>query len=423
MPARTLEQTFSRRMLPVAALAGLVVAAAPPLSYRAVAWPKVRGQAGLYAASLAAATGRLVSEQPYLWRFNADKVLEATAGHRGQPDIRSVRITDCAGQTLFEPSGADRGAGAGDGDGEGLAGWAPILRAGEAVGFVEVRVDTSAERRALGAIALFSALAGLAMGLLLYRFPTRVVRRQSGILEETLSRLRGAEVALTEANQQLAVRVEEAVAEARRLSERVVSVQEEERRRIARDLHDSVGQDLPALALELTLARGPGEDRAAHLQEAERCCEEAVREVRRVVHDLAPPELTAGALTEILRAYTERFEVRTGTAASFRLLGRSPTSQEVACCLLRVLQEALTNVARHARAGEVGVTLDVGEDFAALEVADDGAGFDPAQPASGAGLRGIRERCALAGGKMELASALGEGTRLKVRLPQRRSGS
>ncbi|MGC4113765.1 MAG: response regulator [Myxococcales bacterium] len=351
MPARTLARTFSRRMLPLAALAGLVVAAAPPSSYRAVAWPKARVQAHLYATNVAAAMGRLVSQQPYLWRFNADKVLEATAGHRGQPDIRSVRITDCAGATLFEPS-------SGGGAADGLAGWAPILRAGETVGFVEVRVDTSAERSALGAIALFSALAGLAVGLLLYRYPTRVVREQAGVLESTLSRLRGAEVALTEANQALAGRVEEAVAEARRLSERVVSVQEEERRRIARDLHDSVGQNLTALKLELALVRGSGAGEPAHLHDAERCCDEAVREVRRVVHDLAPPELTAASLPEIFRAYTERFEVRTGTAASFKLVDSGRTSQEVASCLLRVLQEALTNVARHATASEVGVRLE-----------------------------------------------------------------
>lgn len=414
MPARTLERTFSRRMLPLAALAALVVAAAPPVSYRAVAWPKARVQARLYATHLAAAMGRLVAQQPYLWRFNADKVLEATAGHRRQPDIRSVRITDCAGATLFDPSRPGAGGG-------GLAGWAPILRAGEAVGFVEVRVDTQAEKQALGGIALFSALVGLAVGFSLYRFPSRVVRQQAGALEATLCRLRGAEAALTEANQALASRVEAAVGEARRLSERVVSVQEEERRRIARDLHDSVGQGLTALKLELTLAKGEGKDAAARLVEADRCCEEAVREVRRVVHDLAPPELSEASLPEILRAYTERFEVRTGTAASFKLVGDGRTSQEVASCILRVLQEALTNVARHAKAGEVGVRLELGEAEAALEVEDDGAGFDATKPSTGAGLRGIRERCALAGGKMELASAPGAGTRIKVRLPQRRS--
>ena len=348
MPVRALDRTFSRRMLPLAALAAVVVAAAPPLSYRAVAWPKARGQAGLYASHLAAAMSRLVARQPYLWRFDADKVLEATAVHRGQPDISSVRITDCQGGTLFAPDAAAGG---------GLSGWAPILWGGEGVGWVEVQVATAAERRALGAIALASALMGMAVGLLLYRFPTRVVRRQAGVLDQTLTRLRGAEVALTDANRRLAERVEEAVGEARRLSERVVSIQEEERRRIARDLHDSVGQDLTALQLELALVQSRPQEAEAHQGEAARCCEEALREVRRVVHDLAPPELGTASLPEILRAYTERFEVRTGTVASFRLKGGVEPGQEMASCLLRVLQEALTNVARHAKASEVGVTL------------------------------------------------------------------
>jgi signal transduction histidine kinase len=298
----------------------------------------------------------------------------------------------------------------------GLAGWAPILSGGEAVGWVEVRVDPRPEQRALGLIAFASGLLGLFMALALHRFPTRVVRRQAGVLAGVLAQLRGAEAALTEANQKLQGRVEEAVGEVRRLSERVVRIQEEERRRIARDLHDSVGQQLTALQLELTLARNQPDQAGSHLAEAARCSEEALGEVRRVVHDLRPPELASAELPEILRSYVERFEARTGIAAAFRLSGTAAPSEEVATCLLRVLQEALTNVARHAAATEVGIALALGAE-AVLEIWDDGKGFEPGAPRSGSGLRGIDERCAFLQGTMELEAEVGGGTRLRVRLP------
>ncbi|HEY3444796.1 MAG TPA: sensor histidine kinase [Myxococcales bacterium] len=406
MPARALERTFSRRMLPLAALCALVVAAAPPLAYWAVARQKLEAQALSHAAGLAAAMRGLVARQPTLWRFDADKVWQAAAPHRGQADVGEVRLTDCEGRTLLAGDGPGRGAGGGP------VGWAPILSGGEAVAFVAVRMDPSAERGAALLIALFSGLLGLAMGVVLFRFPTRVVREQAGELSGSMARLRGAEQALTESNRELAAR-------ARHLSERVVGIQEEERRRIARDLHDSVGQTLTALQLELALARKETAAPGLHLDDALRCSEEAVGEVRRVVHDLRPPELSTAKLAEILRAYAERFEVRTGTAASFRAVGDAEPSEEVATCLLRVLQEALTNVARHASAKEVGILLELGAEQALLEISDDGRGFDAAAPKAGNGLRGIRERCAFLGGTVEVVSQPDDGTRLLVKLPLR----
>ncbi|MBI5546827.1 MAG: sensor histidine kinase [Deltaproteobacteria bacterium] len=419
MPGQVLDRHFARQMLPLAALGGLVVALAPPLAFRAAAWQKLQGQGQVYATHLAEAMRGLVARQPTLWRFDADKILQATAIHRGQADVESVRVADCEGRTLVM-LGADDEAHDAERHSGGPDGWSPIVLGGEPIAWIQVRMNPTAELRALTAIAAASLLLGLAMGLLLYRFPTRVVRRQAGVLDQTLSQLKGAEVALTEANRKLSDRVEEAVGEVRRLSERVVRIQEEERRRIARDLHDSVGQDLTALQLELALARGRPDRADAHLAEAVRSSEEALREVRRVVHDLRPPELGTASLPEILRAYVERFEVRTGIAASFRLVGSVEPSEELATCLLRVLQEALTNVARHAGASEVGVTLELGAQAASLEVGDDGRGFDPAAPVAGSGLRGIRERCALMQGTMELKVEPGGGTRLSVRMPQGR---
>jgi signal transduction histidine kinase len=217
-------------------------------------------------------------------------------------------------------------------------------------------------------------------------------------------------------------RVVAEVREAHSLSERVVVTQEEERGRIARDLHDSVGQRLTALRLDLELARVRG-DAPARLPDLAALCDEAVQDLRRVVHDLRPPELDCADLTETLRGYTERFEVRTGIATSFRCQGPVAAPEKVATCVLRVLQEALTNISRHAGAHEVAVVVKVTERSLTLEVADDGCGYDPSAPSSGTGLRGIRERCAFWGGAVEVESSPGAGTMLRVRLPLGEQGS
>jgi signal transduction histidine kinase len=179
-----------------------------------------------------------------------------------------------------------------------------------------------------------------------------------------------------------------------------------------------VGQALTALQIDLELARSRPSEAARRLGECATVCEETLADLRRVVHDLRPPELDAGGLAEFLRAYTERFEIRTGIPVSFRTSGGDVESQEVATCLFRILQEALTNVSRHARAHEVGVSLAVRDGTVAMEVTDDGGGFDPAATPRGTGFRGMRERCDFLGGTLEVDSRPGGGTRLAIVLPR-----
>jgi signal transduction histidine kinase len=377
VPIATLERDFSRRMLPVAALAALVLAAVPPVAYRLVAWQKLEGQARVYASSIGVGVRRAAERDPYLWRYNLPKVLQATAGHRGQQDIGEVRVTDCAGTTLFAP---ERLA-VGTGDAGGPVGRAPVALRGRTVAWVEVSSDPQHERATLARIAAASGVLGVTVGLVVFLLPVRVVRRR-----------------------------------AREIAEAVGRIQEEERSRIGRDLHDSVGQALTALQIDLELARNRPAEAADRLRECATACEETLKDLRRVVHDLRPPELAAGELAEFLRAYTERFEVRTGIAVSFRASGGEVASGEVATCLFRILQEALTNVSRHARASEVGIVLAVSDGTVTMEVSDDGAGFDPAA-GHGSGLRGMRERCDFLGGTLAVHSRPGEGTRVSVTLP------
>ena len=378
MPFATLERDFARHMLPVAGLAAAVLAIVPPACYRIVAWQKLGVQAGVYAASIGVGVRRAAERDPYLWRYNVPKVLQAAAGHRAQPDIGRVRVTDCGGATLFAP---ERLA-VGTGEGSGPAGWAPVGLRGRTVAWVEVETDPSHERRMLLRIALASLALGLAVGAFVYLLPVRVVRRR-----------------------------------ARDIAEAVGRIQEAERSRIGRDLHDSVGQGLTALQIDLELARSRPDEAPRRLADCAAACEETLQDLRRVVHDLRPPELDGSGLAEFLRAYTERFELRTGIAVSLRTSGGEVASEEVATCLFRILQEALTNVSRHAAAHEVGVTLATSDATVSMEVSDDGRGFDPGTPHAGTGLRGMRERCVVLGGTLVVASRPGQGTRIAVSLP------
>ena len=411
MPASVLGRHFALRMLPVAVGAGLVVAVVPPLAYRLVAWQRLTGQAAIYARHVARELRLVADRQPYLWRYNAGKILQATSIHEGQREVERVLVRDCAGR-LIAPADAAEPARP-----RRLAGRAPVTSHGQLVAWVEIVMSTRDERPRLARIARASTATGLLLGLVIFLLPTRVVRRQARLLGETLDRLREADASLTAANRDLAARVAAAVQEIRELSGHLLEIQERERSRIARDVHDVVGQSLTALGLELELARCRPDQGAEHLAKAAHLCDEALRELRHVVHDLRPPELTSGALAEILRSYTERFEERTGIAASFRCPPTLTLPEPIATCLLRVLQEALTNVSRHARAQEVGVTLAVQDGSVSMEVVDDGVGADAVPSPGGTGLRAMRERCAFLGGSATVEMRPGAGTRVSVTLP------
>lgn len=278
-----------------------------------------------------------------------------------------------------------------------------------------------------GALLWTVALGGLAAGplyaWLLSRAGARAIRELAAAARESRDALQRAEASAQKTTQDLSQWVASAVEEVRDLSERIVQIHESERGRMARDLHDSVGQALAALQLDLELLRSRTDDPVL-VSRALSACEEAMLSLKGVVYDLRPPELSASAdVRDVLRAYVERFEIRSGVPTSFRPSGQRLCSEEIATCLLRVLQEALTNVRRHAFAREVGVALRVEPSEVVLEIKDDGQGFDTSKPPHGRGLQGIHERCAFLGGKISVDSGPERGTRLEVHLPLARSAA
>lgn len=208
---------------------------------------------------------------------------------------------------------------------------------------------------------------------------------------------------------------------------RLVSGQELERRRIARDLHDQLGQRLTALRLkiaslkDLTGADKVLTERVERLQEIGERLDE---EVSFLAWELRPSALDDLGLIDAVGAYVNEWSRHYETAAEFHSAGLSGSrfDREVETHLYRIAQEALNNIAKHAEAGRVSVLIEKMAGNLALIVEDDGKGFDASEPAKqtesgGLGLVGMQERAALIGGDIEIESASGKGTTIYVRVP------
>lgn len=216
--------------------------------------------------------------------------------------------------------------------------------------------------------------------------------------------------------------IERLETERREAGTRTLAAQEEERQRIARGLHDEVGQTMTGVLFQLKrLAKNaPAEQRPA-FAEAQHAVRSSLEEVRRIAQELRPEILDhlglASALTNLSRAFAKR----TGIAVRRRLESDLPTLEPNAeLVLYRVAQESLTNVARHSGAGEVLLTLERSGDNVVLRVADDGRGFN-GQPTEGGGLRGLREHALIVGGALAVGPGADGGVEVRLEVPTRRS--
>ena len=277
-----------------------------------------------------------------------------------------------------------------------LVTWRELAIPGQSVG----------DRIAEASYAVVSAIAGMLLAVWIYRIIGQSTERKQ-LIEQ-----------LTATRQDLAA------------AERQAGVLEE-RERLAREIHDTLAQGFTSIVLQLQAAEAAwaagSPDARPHLEQARRTASENLAEARRLVWALQPEPLGEASLAEALVRLTDRLAEEHGVEATTRITGRRrplPTPTEVA--LLRVTQEALANVRRHARAGRVTVTLSYMEDVAVLDVQDDGVGFDPrsagragaaAPEEGGFGLAAMRQRVDRLGGSLVVESAPGAGTTLVVELP------
>jgi two-component system NarL family sensor kinase len=234
---------------------------------------------------------------------------------------------------------------------------------------------------------------------------------------------------ITGENERLFQRLIEGERRFRGLAKAVWKVQEDERRRLARELHDGLGQTLTALTNQLErmqqkLEGGEAGELAARLADSVDMARLALNEIRELSRLIRPPVLDDLGLPAALSWLARTLDQRTGLRIELVLDGLAERlDPDLETLVFRVVQEALTNVLRHSGAEAARVTVARAEGFLELRVADRGRGFDPGtllgggEAAAGSGLRGMRDRLELFGGRLDIVSAPGQGTVVSAVVP------
>ena len=210
--------------------------------------------------------------------------------------------------------------------------------------------------------------------------------------------------------------------------ERIIKAQEEERRRVARDIHDGPAQMMANAVLQVEiveklLVRDPSAA-ASEMNDLRRIISDSLKDLRRIIFDLRPMILDDLGLAPALRRYTDDFTSRHSLPVEMKVLGvETRIDPIVEVALFRIVQEALHNARKHALASRVVVTLGYGPDAVGVSIEDDGKGFDPTGVSRNwgqsdkFGMSGMRERAKLFGGSLDVDTAPGEGTKITVRIP------
>ena len=199
----------------------------------------------------------------------------------------------------------------------------------------------------------------------------------------------------------------------RELLRHSIEVQESERRRWARELHDQTLQALGALQLLLSTSLSTGDTERA-MRKAITLLDHEIDGLRAIINDLRPAALDELGIKPALEALGRRVAEQAQLAVDVAVSVDVRPAAELESTIYRIVQEALTNAVKHAQASRVRVEVTIAGEEVAIEVADDGVGFDPSAKTAGFGLLGMRERVALAGGRLEIDSAPGRGTTLRA---------
>ena len=207
--------------------------------------------------------------------------------------------------------------------------------------------------------------------------------------------------------------------ERKRSGRLVVRAQEEERRRLARDLHDEVNQSLTGILLRLeALSQSAPPALKAEIGDVKKLVNQAMGELVTLARQLRPSALDDHGLVSAIVSHTRRFEAQTGIPAAVHVEGKPgslESDEEIA--IYRFVQEALSNVAQHASATRLDVELSANGHGLEVTVRDDGRGFDADHDGDGLGLGGMAERARLVGGRLEVSSEPGSGTALTLQVP------
>lgn len=428
-----LRRYLSARMLPLTLLLLVLVSASAPLAYAALAARGLRSQARATAVQAADAIAREVQERPVLWRYDARKLLAHLQAYVDNTGVARIEVADRSGTRIPLDVGDSLHFRATDGP---LA-WesAPIVLNDEVVGHAWVAVSLAEARDAALLLLAPFGLLGVGLAGLLYFLPVRAIARAERRIEQSQAALarftQTLEQQVAERSSQLQAAYEQLrqkEGRLRELSTRAVLLQEAERRVIARELHDSAGQALTAIRINLQLISqlaGAAEPEGKVAKMAARTltiADATLEEIRRAVSMLGPAILDDVGLAAAIERLCDDFEREDLEIVREIEVPDGGLSAALESVCYRVTQEALTNAARHAAASELRVVLRVEPARVLLEVRDNGRGFVPGERGEGPGGRGLvgmRERVELLGGSLRIDSAPGNGAAIRVELPRR----
>ena len=409
MKPPALAQPFTRRMAPLALLTFVLVGVLLPAGYQTLALDHRADEARTWALHVAERLEPAARARPALWAFDTVALTRAT-GFVVEPPIKARVRVDVSGHDAVFVAGPKDQA-------RTVSGWAPVRVEGGIGGRVEVRLPGEDVRGDVGRVWLIAATIGIVLGAALFFLPVATVRRSE---EHALELYRALAVANTELEARVSERTEALVRrehQLRELGARLLAVQEDERRRISRDLHDELGQTLTGLRLRLaSLEASPTDaERRAHLEAAATAVDAAIEEVRRLAHNLRPAALDGLGLADALRSHAQGWAEIAGVDLRIAI---DPVSVDdrFAEAVFRVAQEALTNIARHARAARATLTVARRDDGIVLEITDDGVGL-PTGETDGIGLVGARERVEHLGGYLDVEDGPEGGVCLTMWLP------
>ncbi|EMT38598.1 two-component system, NarL family, sensor histidine kinase DegS [Thermoanaerobacter thermohydrosulfuricus] len=208
------------------------------------------------------------------------------------------------------------------------------------------------------------------------------------------------------------------------LSVKIIEAQEEERKRIAREIHDGPAQAMANVLLKSELCERlitkDVEQAKVELKNLKDIVQQSLKEVRKIIYDLRPSALDDLGLIPALSRYIKNFSEETGIAVDFTVLSDyKRLSPEIEITCFRVIQEALTNIKKHSRAKNASVKFEFGMRFISIIIKDDGIGFDKENIGQGYGLMGMKERVEILNGKFEISSFKNKGTQIYISIPVR----
>jgi signal transduction histidine kinase len=353
---------------------------------------------------------------------------EALSGARNDKDVAYVIVTDPAGKTLasFHPERAHAGSGV-------IEVQAPIREGNRELARLRIGMSLARLHREIAAtrvnILILSALilaAGLVAVALISNVLTRPLREvaagaqriAAGELTHRVPAGRRDEIGQLAATfNDMAAKIGERDLSLRQLSKRLLSIQEQERIRIAREVHDELGQALTAMKIDLQQIGRRHSQLQEPLVPVAHTIDEIVELVRRIAADLRPSILDDLGITAALEQQLRRLRESTGIKTTLTVSEEPEIDMLTGATLYRIAKEALSNIVRHANATAVEISLTLSEGAAVLQIKDNGRGMPREIDPKSLGLLGIRERAELLGGSVTIDSRPGEGTMLKAILP------